>query len=146
MKTAILSLCAFTVLQACAHAGIETDMPSTNRVILKSGDWKPSETETQKALAAVGTFLVEPNLKHQNEIAKILGNLKNYRVQFVGVTRGGRKFIWCNFFPARGNGEDDFPYWKRQKVEVMDGGFWFWHIDFDPNTGKCMNFASNGYA
>jgi len=79
----------------------------------------------------------------KREIGKILENTKNYRVQFIGVLHEGKKVIRCNFFPSPRNGEkDEFPRWKQQRVEVKDGGFWFWQIDYDPDTGKCMNFIS----
>ena len=39
-----------------------------------------------------------------------------------------------------------FPDWKKHKVEVDDGGFWFWRIEYDVDNGACQKFSSNGYA
>lgn len=146
MKIALLLLCCFGFLQTSAFAGIETDIPPTNRVVLKSGEWQPSDAETVKALGAVGAFL--ENSKHdKGEIAKIKANLAKYRVQFIGANRGGKKIILCNFFPAPPvDGVDYFTYWRGQRVQVADGGFWFWRIEYEPATGECMNFAANGVA
>jgi len=81
------------------------------------------------------------------QIAEILKHRKQYRVQFLGLYRDGRKVIHCNFFPIRFPEEkqDDAAYWKREIVEVMDGGFWYWRIDYDPQTGRSSNFLVNGY-
>jgi hypothetical protein len=116
--------------------------------ILEKGDWKPTKEETQKALARIESFLDRPTAvpdRSKGEIKDIRTRLGKYRVQFVGITRHGRKLIWCNFFPAV-DGKDEFPYWKKSPVEVSDGGSWFWQIDYDPAADQCANFASNGYA
>jgi len=83
MKSILVLLFVLLILEARAVAGVDTDIPQTNQVILSSGRWKPSVKETQKALAA---------------------------------------------------------------IRVLDGGFWFWQIEYEPCTAKCLNFASNGYA
>ena len=132
----------FLSLQISTFAGIDTGIPATNQIILSVGAWKPSTEQTQKALVSVQAFL---NQSKHHDIPKILANTKNYRVQFVGVLRNGKKVIWCNFFPAPDK-DDEFHYWKRDKVEVMDGGFSFWQIDFDPTKNSCSEFKVNGYA
>ena len=146
----ITSLLAVVLMQSTALAGVDTDIPGTNRVTLASGEWKPSEHDTEKALAAVQSFLEKPtstNAWTLAEIKKILAHTKDYRVQFTGVRLDGKKMIRCNFFPARTEGkEDDFDYWKRQEVAVCDGGFAFWQVYYDPSTAKCTKFMSNGYA
>jgi hypothetical protein len=149
MKTIFVML-ALVVMQVCALAGIEVDIPPTNRAVLNSGAWTPAPEQTQKALIAIQTFLDQPGTTNRwknAEIKKILANTKKYRVQFVGVLHDGKKVIWCNFFPAPDVGrEDEFQYWKRSEVSVADGGFGFWQIYYDPSTDKCSEFASNGYA
>jgi hypothetical protein len=150
MKIIFASVAFLLALQVSALGGIETDIPQANRVILTTGAWTPSPEETQKALIAIQSFLERPTSGDQwskGEIKKILANTKRYRVQFVGFTQQNRRVIWCNFFPAPRTGEEDeFENWKHSKIVVYDGGYWFWQIDFDPGTGKCLHFMSNGYA
>jgi hypothetical protein len=150
MKLILIFFFILPMFQFRIMAGIDTDIPQTNQVILPSGffpseHWKPSTEQTRNALIAVQKFLetqaVTNNWK-AGEIKKILAHTKQYRVQFIGVTRNGKTIISCNFFPATG----DFGYWKREKVEVMDGGYSFWQIEYDPDSGNCLNFGSNGYA
>jgi hypothetical protein len=148
MKTIPIIL-ALVAMQICVHAGIENDIPPKNRVILKPGDWIPNPEQTQKALFSIQSFLNQPKKTsswENAEIKKILANTKRYRVQFVGVVHDGKKVIWCNFFPALDKGEDEFKFWKKEKVEVEDGGFGFWQIYYDPSADHCSGFASNGYA
>ncbi|MEI8064505.1 MAG: hypothetical protein WCH84_10640 [Verrucomicrobiota bacterium] len=147
MKTAFAALLGLLLVQGMVFAGVDTNIPETNRVILASGDWKPSEEDTQRALNAIQTFLDKPtstNAWELGEIKKILAHTKDYRVQFKGVLFDGRKLVFCNFFPVdRGEG---FNYWKEHEVAVDDGGFAFWQIYFDPKTGECLKFMSNGDA
>lgn len=150
MKTTLVLLLALLVLDVHVFASGDTVIAQTNRVILSSGGWKPSADETQTALMAIQSFLERPTSTNdwsKGEIKKIRIHLKEYRVQFVGVVRDGKKVIWCNFFPAPRKGEkDSFQYWQRQAIMVDDGGFWYWQIEYDPSTGKCLKFMSNGYA
>jgi hypothetical protein len=99
---------------------------------------------------AIQAFLEKPTFEDEytkGEIKEILKHAKQYRVQFVGIERDGKKYIWCNFFPAPRKGEEDYhPDWKRREVQVLDGGFDYWRIKYDPKTGKCHDFYSNGYA
>lgn len=138
MRTILITLLGLVILQGLALAGIDSDISKENRVILSTGRWKPSAEETQKALAAIQSFLEKPSSTNDwtaGEIKKILGHTKQYRVQFVGVIRYGKRLIWCNFFPAPRNAEkDEFDYWKRQKVEVFDGGY---HVYFTVYVITC---------
>lgn len=35
---------------------------------------------------------------------------------------------------------------KAAKNGKKDGGFWYWHIEYDIQKGECLNFYSNGEA
>jgi hypothetical protein len=131
-----------------AYAG-SLSIPIENRVILqsdfpKNSTWIPTEEQTNIALGNILEFINNPNGVddwQKSEIGKIKSNIALFKVQFIGIESEGKKRIWCNFF--RGEG---FDYWKKGIVFVLDGGFWFWQIEYDLETGTCMNFNSNGYA
>jgi hypothetical protein len=150
MRFVLIFFFALPLFQCRVIAGIDTDIPQTNQIILPSGflsleHWKPSTEQTKNALIAIQKFLEIQTVRNDwkaGEIKKILAHTKQYRVQFIGVKRNGKKLILCNFFPAIG----EFEYWKREKVEVMDGGYSFWQIEYDSDSGDCLNFSSNGYA
>jgi hypothetical protein len=152
MKIIFASVLLFLALQASALGSFETDIPEANRVILTTGAWTPSVEETSKALMAIQSFLEQPtsggNQRSKYEIKMILKNAKSYRVQFVGQLRQKRRVILCNFFRAPLTGEKDgHPDWKHKPVSLnCDGGYWYWKIDYDPGTEKCLNFLPNAYA
>ena len=134
-------------------------IPVENQVILDKGldyftdkqIWKPTEDDTKKALSAIIKFLKNPKKEsirgpqnhafQQRESKNIHNNFSNFNVQFVGIISNGKRRIYCNFFPSR---EED--NWKKHLVIMLDGGFWYWQIEYDIETGKCLNFVSNGYA
>jgi hypothetical protein len=127
------------------------DIPAGGRVILHFGKWTPSSAEADAAFRCAQHFLAQPAVKEKYElsqIALIREHTREYRVQFVGQHRNGKKIILCNFFPAQfpEQKQDPFSYWRQQLVEVMDGGFWFWRIEYDPQSDSCSAFSSNGYA
>jgi hypothetical protein len=150
MKITFASVAFLLAFQASALGDIETDIPQSNRVILPSGAWTPSVEETQKAIIAIQPFLerlTPAGPRTKAKIKLILENTKKYRVQFFGVLREKRKVIRCNFFPTPSNGEEDqFEDWKHTEVRVIDGGFWFWQIEYDPTAGKCLHFSLNADA
>ena len=137
-----------TLLPVCAA---ESSISPEHQVILK-GDWTPTKEQTEKALAAAITLVrqtaaqpagTSPGEKYQRECAgKIAEGMAKYAVQFIGQTRNGKKFIHCSFFP--GDYLQDVPYWKDQEVMVDDGGYSFWQVDYDPETGKCGKLRING--
>ena len=133
----------------CSFAGLDADIPAGQQVILP-GAWTPTAEETGKALRAAQAFLENPGEQPawtQRQIADILAHAPGYRVQFTGVEEEGRRLIRCNFFPAGRAGEPErFPGWKEQTVVVLDGGFWFWQIDYDVETGACRGLSINGDA
>ena len=146
MKRTLILLSVVLFFELRAVAGFDTDVAQTNRTILSSGRWKPSVDDTQKALATIQVFLENTNLSNnrtKNEIKKIQEHAKEYRVQFVGIVRDGKRLVLCNFFRAD---DVDEPDWRHNEVRVMDGGFWYWRIEYDPSVEKCLNFSSNDYA
>jgi hypothetical protein len=143
MRTIIACL-TWSLLTAWSVADLKQDIPKSHRVILKK-DWAPSPEETLQALPHIEAFLNHPSEVadwSKGQIKIILSRLKTYRVQFIGVTRHGKKLIWCNFFPDT---KEVLSYWEKTPVEVADGGASFWQIYYDPTTGQCSNFISNGY-
>ena len=143
-------LLVLLVLAPAARAAT-LDIPSAGPVILHSGKWTPSQADADAAFRCAQHFLAMPTLKEKYELAQvslIREHARQYRVQVVGQYRKGKRIILCNFFPIQFPEEkqDGFYYWKKQLVEVMDGGFWFWRIEYDPQSDSCGNFSSNGYA
>lgn len=65
--------------------------------------------------------------------------------QYVGLLRGGRRFIYGNFFPREAGpvpGEPD--RWRSQPVIVCDGGPSFFGVEYDVEAGRIMQVDFNG--
>ena len=147
------------------HAGVVADIPVGRQVVLKptQSSWMPSTVQTKEGLLAIQAYLeksadaknVDPALTAgsegrrlwiASEVRKILANKDGYRVQFWGTTEEKTPVIYCNFFPAPTDEPEGFPYWRRQPVQVDDGGFVFWFATYDPKAKAVVMFQSNGYA
>ena len=148
---ALLVIITFVVLANTVRATPTLEVPRQNRAILHSGRWTPSQSQADAAYRSVQRFLQKPVVSESyylRQIAEILKHRKQYRVQFIGRYHKGRKIILCSFFPIRfpEDKHDDAPEWRQQLVEVMDGGFWYWRVEYDSQTDRCGDFDVNGYA
>ena len=84
----------------------------------------------------------------RSEVPSILERLPDFRRQYVGVIDStGAKHVLVRCFPGpRFPDSLDFDRWKEELVVVSDGGFWYWTILYDPESGRFSDFRSNGYA
>lgn len=62
-----------------------------------------------------------------------------WRVEAVGIVRGGRHFVYGNFAPA-----SQPPVPAGVPTIVCDGGDLFFGAEIDATTGRLTHFASNG--
>src|SRR4051812_234606 len=118
---------AFPLLAASVSAAPMLEVPAQNRVILHSGRWTPTQSQADAAFRSAQRFLQRPVVSERyylGQITEILKHRKEHRVQFIGRYSKGRKIILCSFFPIRfpDEKEDFHPEWRRQPVEVHDGG------------------------
>ena len=124
--------------------------------IVSSGFWTPTNQETTEALHAIDKYLTKlsktrkedmPRTTTQNsaaltnyQISKIRKSLWKYRVQFIGINFDSRKVIYCNFFlydPKK------YAKWKKEYVDISEGGTAFWQIDYDINSKQCTDLTIN---
>ena len=69
---------------------------------------------------------------------------KGFKRQYAGIIRGGRRYIYGNFFPASeftGDGHNDL---ASSPVAVCDGGPAFFGAEFDIAAGRFTHLAFNG--
>jgi hypothetical protein len=83
----------------------------------------------------------------EREIRKILDHLPEYAAQYVGAVEAGKRVVWCSYFPlSHVEGAHAFSSVVDGYVVVDDGGFWYWRITCEPDTGECRGLDVNGYA
>ena len=66
--------------------------------------------------------------------------LPSFVRQYLGVTRGGRSFIYVNLSPL-GTRTD----WRSHAVVVCDGGPNFFGVEYDSSRGKFHHIDFNGF-
>ena len=95
--------------------------------------WKPSKAEIKRAQPVILEYIKDSD----QEIYK---DLDYYRCQYFGIIVNGKKRIYCNFFWLAENRRN----WRTKPVVVLDGGNWYFQLEYDVETDKCLNFTVNG--
>jgi hypothetical protein len=90
------------------------------------------EARLPQALARAGTL---PVLKHAP---------RGWARQYVGIVRGGRRYLYGNFFPEDVSHEPGTA-WLRTALQVCDGGPAFFGVEFDVAAGHFTHVAFNGH-
>ncbi len=95
--------------------------------------WKPSKAVIKRAQPVILEYIKDSD-------QEIFENLDHYRCQYFGIIVDGKKRIYCNFFWFT----EDRRNWRTKPVVVLDGGNWYFQLEYDVETAKCLNFAVNG--
>ena len=70
---------------------------------------------------------------------------EGWRRQYIGLVRGGRRFVYGNFYPLevdRHAGNPD--RWRSEPVMVCDGGPVFFGVEYDVEANRVTHLAFNG--
>jgi len=114
-------------------------LPITNEHIASwladTKGWMPTKAIIKKAEPVILTYI-----KDSDE--EIFNKLDSYRCQYVGIINEGKKRIYCNFFWLTDEEKD----WHTNPVFVVDGGNWYFQIEYDVDTEKCLSISVNGEA
>lgn len=111
--------------------------------------WQPSASDVARLEKLLPDFM-----RSQKALPHDYQPLNEYFRQYVGIVRNGKKIIGVNFVhssffetmasvkPQDGKTED----LQKRPILVMDGGAYFFHLQFDPATGSFSDLRFNGYA
>lgn len=77
--------------------------------------------------------------REEKHVARILTHLPETRRQYIGIVVAGSRRVFVNCFP-----KESFPDWSRQFIFVLDGGDWFWGVQYEPKGKSFLSFAYNG--
>jgi len=141
--------------------GINADMGG--KWLDKDGRWTPSSDNAIHAEKAVQKFLnrstTELHLAFpeivahpekfapgaiegcKKQLAGINLHYGQYGIQFAGIKVHGRRKILCNFFYLP---DPIYVDPSARFVVVNDGGYYFWHIEYDVSMDTCSNIQING--
>jgi len=169
IRGVVVAFVMLTSASPVCRAGVISEIPLNHQVILRLSEstWTPSLQQVKESLPVIQAYLekstearsvtavVGVGLKSRRDwiatsIKGILTNEGGYRVQFWGIDYKGSKVIYCNFFPAPPKASSDsqngFGYWRKDKVEVDDGGYSFFQVTYDPKLKAVVLFDCNGVA
>ena len=124
----------------------KTMLQQCSRSAPKPGEagWTPGAADIARLEAALPAVLASaPALAlHPRELE---GAPTRWFRQYVGIVRGGRRYIYGNFVPnwSPGLGEDSG---RRRPIIVCDGGVGFFGAEYDVEKGVFTHLAFNGYA
>jgi hypothetical protein len=104
------------------------------------GLWIPSETDIQALESALPTYLQE-NADLFYRDPPVWERLDEYKRQYFGYNRDGKRFIYGNFF-CHDMGID----YKTILVEVEDGGECYFQFKYDADSGEFFDLMVNGEA
>jgi len=99
--------------------------------------WTPSKSEVLTAEKELIPFLSRSN---DARVKEILGKIKTYKRQYVGVFISGHKYVYFNFLCLAPKD------WTRKDFIVSDGGTCFFNVRFSIETNTFSNLRVNGVA
>jgi hypothetical protein len=100
--------------------------------------WTPTDAEIRVLEAALPEFLAKSWPADRGR----LDGLEQYRRQYFGLSREGRRVIFVNAFC--GPFAETLPDWQKRLVTVSDGGGCFFQVYYDPSTKEFRDLRVNG--
>lgn len=123
-----------TILQQCSRQA-----PTAGE-----GGWEPGAIDITALETATAAALRERRVTNDPDWSRFP---QGWRRQYVGITRGGRRFIYGNAYPAdAGRHSSDADQWRREPVIVCDGGPAFFGVEYDVEAARITQLAFNGAA
>lgn len=104
------------------------------------GGWTPAAADVVRLEARLrGAFQVAALDAYAQKALE--GAPKGWIRQYVGIVRGGKRFIYGNFLPA---GDGFAARWREQPIDVCDGGPALFGAEYDVEMDAISHLAFNG--
>lgn len=97
--------------------------------------WRPSEADILRLEAGLPASMKAAG---HPDVAEALTSQPR---QYVGIVRGGRKFVYASFLPSSARDMD----WRNVALVVCDGGARLFGVEMDAETGAVTHYAANGF-
>jgi len=105
-------------------------------------DWTPAAEEVARLEARLPAFIDGLGTEAPSR------PVSQYRCQYVGFSRDGRRYVYANCFAhdyADGDPRPEYrDAWLHAPVVVCDGGDAFFGVEYDVASGAFANYAANG--
>ncbi len=100
--------------------------------------WMPSEDHIVKLEEELPEYLSRNSAQLHSQ-PPVWQRLEAYQRQYVGIERGGRKFIYGNYF-CNGEGTD----WRQTWAFGIDGGDCYFRVEYDLEDEVFIMLEVNG--
>ena len=98
----------------------------------------PRKSDVLKLQAGLDRFLRQEQLNDRDLPADFPERARKFSRHYVGIVVGGKRQIWGSFFG------DPYQGWRRHAMVVFDGGYRYFELLYDPETGQFSQFGHNG--
>jgi hypothetical protein len=100
--------------------------------------WKPTSDDVLLIEKNIIDFLIQNSQEFYWQ-PPVWQRLDEYKRQYIGLEREGRKFIFGNYFCE--NGDED---WRKELMFAIDGGECYFQVEFDLESGSFIRLHVNG--
>ncbi len=133
----------YTILSPDKAAGL---LKQCSRATPKPGEsgWTPGKDDIARLEARIPGFLAlaaELSSWDATSRSELKDAPRGWIRQYVGIVRGGRRFIYGNFLPAK---QGDWGAWRSEPMIVCDGGPVFFGLEYDVEKDRITDLAFNG--
>jgi hypothetical protein len=103
------------------------------------GSWQPRAANIRELEAALPGELRK---RSSGESPHWQNLLRDWRRQYVGIVREGRRYIYGSF--AQDDSSSSTFDWQREPMQVCDGGASFFGVEYDIASRRFTHVAFNG--
>jgi|JI6StandDraft_1071083.scaffolds.fasta_scaffold451940_1 hypothetical protein len=121
--------------------------PETSFDLISGKRFTPSRVEIDKAENTLKQKLkkLNSNLTNQSSTPIIHRKLRKYKRQYFGYYENNSKILLINFFWEKRNQRDNNEQWLKERIQVNDGGSYYWEIKYNIDTDEFFALEINGY-
>jgi hypothetical protein len=121
--------------------------PETSLDMISGKRFTPNRNEINMAEKKLKQKLkkLNANLINQSSTPIIHRKLRKYKRQYFGYFDNNSKILLINCFWEKKNDRDDVKQWLKERIEVHDGGSYYWEIKYNIDTDEFFGLEINGY-
>ncbi|HMG48758.1 MAG TPA: hypothetical protein VK614_15025 [Allosphingosinicella sp.] len=109
--------------------------------------WQPGADDIAALEAALPPILLsrrEIRVEHYSSEPEWARFPQGWQRQYVGIVRGGRRYVYGNFYSRELSAQAAGDRWRHEPVLICDGGPYFFGAEYDVEARRFTHLAFNG--